>query len=309
MTNEIKGGGTGIELSADINVITAEINAYKQVAGEAIFEIGKRLKHVKENDLAHGEWTKWLSTIGFTQDTARRFVRIYEDLGDSKHVTTRDLGVNALYELTQIPVDQRDVEHTVNGKTKTPDEMTVKELREVKKALKDREQADKEREARIQSLTSEIQAKDSRITQAEARASAERRERERLERENAELSEKADKPPEVRYETKTEYVEVRDETIEQRLASYEERFGAIENYSDRARATNIAEVTTSVMTFTKAVRDLTKRHAYLLNYQRTVAALDGTTKREYNEAVTALSELARDFNEVSSGNTVIIDHK
>jgi len=42
------------ELSTDINVITAEINAYQQVAGEAIFEIGRRLKGVRDNPEKYG---------------------------------------------------------------------------------------------------------------------------------------------------------------------------------------------------------------------------------------------------------------
>ncbi|MGM8212133.1 DUF3102 domain-containing protein [Virgibacillus sp. W0430] len=186
-------------LSQDINVITAEINAYQRVAGEAIFEIGRRLKHVKENDLAHGEWMAWLETINMTQDSARRFVRVYEEFGESKHVTSRNLGINALYELVQIPPAERESEHvTARGETKKPEDMTVKELRELKRRLK-----------------------------------AEQAERERIEIENEELAEKADKPVEVRYETKTEYVEIDNtphdyDEVKRRLEAYAEKFGGFD---------------------------------------------------------------------------------
>ncbi|GAC44069.1 DUF3102 domain-containing protein [Paenibacillus popilliae] len=62
------------ELSTDIHVITAEINAYKRIAGEAIFEIGRRLKHVREKKLAerHGGWTSWLRKVEIEESQARR---------------------------------------------------------------------------------------------------------------------------------------------------------------------------------------------------------------------------------------------
>src|SRR5690625_2957541 len=40
-----------VSLTYEMDKPYAEINAYQRVAGEAIFEIGRRLKHVKENDL------------------------------------------------------------------------------------------------------------------------------------------------------------------------------------------------------------------------------------------------------------------
>jgi len=156
------------ELSTDINVITAEINAYQRVAGEAIFEIGRRLKYVKENDLAHGEYTPWLEKVGIDGSTARRFVKVYEEFSDeSKRGTYHGLGLRALYEIATLPPEQREAEHTTTkGETKTPSEMTVRELQELNRQLK----------------------------QAEERAEAEQRERERLERENEEL---ANREPEV----------------------------------------------------------------------------------------------------------------
>ncbi|MDU2239382.1 MAG: DUF3102 domain-containing protein [Paenibacillus sp.] len=132
--------------------ITAEINAYKRVAGEAIFEIGRRLKHVKENDLAHGQWSRWCSeSIGMDRKTADKFIVVFDELGGDDS-TSSQIGISALYEIATLPPEERTREHTLkSGATKTVDEMTVRELREVKAALKEeRERCEREREAREQ---------------------------------------------------------------------------------------------------------------------------------------------------------------
>lgn len=133
-------------LSNDLNVITAEINSYKQVAGQAIFEIGKRLKHVKENDLVHGEWIDWLDSIEMNRKTAHRFITVYDRL-PSDVSSMGHLGVTALYEIATLPPEEREKEHTLSsGETKTPDEMTVRELQEVKRQLREAEQAKQQAE-------------------------------------------------------------------------------------------------------------------------------------------------------------------
>lgn len=135
MSNEIKGGGsdvgTSAELSEDINVITAEINAYQRIAGEAIFEIGRRLKHVKENDLAHGEWTKWCKeSLGMSVGNADKFIVVFDRLG-ANYSTSSSLGMSALYEIATLPESERQSEHvTSKGESKKPEDMTVKELRQ-----------------------------------------------------------------------------------------------------------------------------------------------------------------------------------
>lgn len=140
-----------IALSSDLNVITAEINSYKQIAGQSIFEIGRRLKHVKENNLVHGEWIKWLESIEMNRKTAHRFITVYEKL-PADVSSMGHLGVTALYEIATLPQEEREKEHvTSKGETKTVDEMTVRELQEVKRKLKmeqkERERLEQENEA------------------------------------------------------------------------------------------------------------------------------------------------------------------
>lgn len=126
------------ELSTDLNVITAEINSFKQIAGQSIWEIGRRLNYVKEHDLAHGQFMEWLKTIGFEQTEANRFMKVANELPNS--ATLHNLGSTALYLIATLPEEERDKQHTTSkGETKTVNEMTVRELQELKKQLKEKD--------------------------------------------------------------------------------------------------------------------------------------------------------------------------
>lgn len=123
-----------IALSSDLNQIELEINHHKNIAGQSIWEIGRRLNHVKENDLAHGEFGSWVESINMSRTEAFRFMKVATELPNVS--TLEHLGTSALYLIATLPETERTKEHvTTKGEVKTPDEMTVKELQELKKQL------------------------------------------------------------------------------------------------------------------------------------------------------------------------------
>ncbi|MBE5674600.1 DUF3102 domain-containing protein [Staphylococcus sp. SS35] len=114
--------------------------------------MGRRLKHVKENDLSHGEWSNWLKSVNFNDSQARKFIKVSNEF--QNRLTSNALGVEALYQIATLPEPEHTKEHiTSNGETKTPDEMTVRELRELKKQLKQRD----EENAQLQSQMKQVQ--------------------------------------------------------------------------------------------------------------------------------------------------------
>lgn len=125
-----------IALSNNLSQIELEINHHKQIAGQSIWEIGRRLNHVKENDLAHGQFMEWLKKIEFSQTVANQFMKVAKELPNS--VTSQNLGINALYLIATLPEEekQEQIEKIEQGESPT-----VRELQEVKRRLKLKDQA------------------------------------------------------------------------------------------------------------------------------------------------------------------------
>ena len=89
-----------------IETITAEILVYKNQAGAALLEIGRRLMEAKAQ-LGHGEWLTWLTeAVEFSEATAQRFMRIAREYPNPSTLT--DLGASKALALLAIPAEDRE---------------------------------------------------------------------------------------------------------------------------------------------------------------------------------------------------------
>lgn len=120
-----------ISLSNNLSQIELEISHHKQIAGQSIWEIGRRLNHVKENDLAHGKFMEWLNKINLNWPEANRMMKIAKELPN--YSTLSNLGSTALYLIATLPEEEQEeqIQRIEDGDTPT-----VRELQEVKKKLK-----------------------------------------------------------------------------------------------------------------------------------------------------------------------------
>lgn len=125
-----------LALSNNLSQIELEIKHHKQIAGQSIWEIGRRLNHVKENDLAHGQFSDWVERQGIHIREAQRMMKIANELPNT--TTWSHLGDRALYLIATLPEEekQEQIEKIEQGESPT-----VRELQEVKRHLKLKDQA------------------------------------------------------------------------------------------------------------------------------------------------------------------------
>lgn len=128
-TNELQ------PLSNDLTIITTEIKSYENIAGQSIFEIGRRLKWVKDNDLTHGQYLKWLKDIHIQPRQAQRFVKVATELPNT--TTWSHLGTRVLYEIATLPEPEQK---KIQKQVEQGEDPTVKQIDSLKKQLKAKDQ-------------------------------------------------------------------------------------------------------------------------------------------------------------------------
>lgn len=125
-----------IALSDNLAQIELEIRQEKERIGKSVWEIGIRLKHVKEHDLAHGQFMEWYQGLGFNKNFVSKAITVADNL--SNFPTLGNIGTEVLYLIATLPDEEKQ---TQLDRIEKGDNPTVRELQEVKRKLKLKDQA------------------------------------------------------------------------------------------------------------------------------------------------------------------------
>lgn len=307
------GESAPVETERGIETITEEIIFYKNVGGQAVIEIGRRLTEAKAQ-LKHGEWLPWLrEKVEFSETSAQNFMRIAREYGNTHLVG--DLGASKALVLLALPASEREnfasEKHLVNGEEKSVSEMSKRELEE---AIRQRKLAELERDKMQRELDEQRKANEEAAAEmqkaqeaAEAALAAQERTAE-LERELKALREK---PVDVAVQTV-------DASAEQIAAAVKEAEKAAKTKRDAAVAKKAEELKAAeaqrdearkAVENAEAGRKAAEEQATALRVElekarKSAAAMDnkalaefGVLFRQAQETVNRLTELAGELDE------------
>ena len=294
-----------ITLSNNLSQIELEISHHKQIAGQSIWEIGRRLNHVKENDLAHGQFGKWLDKIGIHYREANRMMTVAKQL---PNVTTlSDLGSSALYLIATLPEEekQEQIQRIEDGDTPT-----VRELKEVKNKLKLSQQANEllrgENEA-LKASKIEVRETIKEVVPDDYRATRELNKR--LLVRNKELSDSM-KAMEERSEfinNKLNDMMAQREEVDKKSAQYDELTRAIEE--SQGQLSNVQKQISAYKNITNLLQKgndfLASMGGLIYADEKNVLKADGIVRDEFDSFISRGLRFFNDLNDIRKESNIL----
>lgn len=290
------GSGEAVQITRGIAIITDEIIFYKNMGGQAIIEIGKRLIEAKAQ-LKHGEWLDWLKEkVDFSEVSAQRFMRLAREYGNTTTLT--DLGASKALALLALSPAERDEfleeKHTVNGAEKTAAEMSARELKD---AIREKKLAEAERDR----ARRELERQTTQIEELKRQAAAAKDAKEAAEAEIQQAKDTALAAQERTAALKKELQDLRDKPVDVAVqmvdASPEQLAAARREAAEEARAEGKAALA-------KKTAELEKEKERLAGAQRAQKEAENRLQDSAAELNRLRSELER-----AKKNAAAMDNK
>lgn len=294
-----------ISLSNNLSQIELEISHHKQIAGQSIWEIGRRLNHVKENDLAHGQFLEWLAKMNIERTEAHRMMKVAEELPNV--ATLQHLGTTALHLIATLPEEEKEeqIQRIEDG-----DNPTVRELKEVKKKLNLSKLANKRLQAeneRIKSSKIEVKEKIKEVVPDDYKATQDLNKQ--LLEKNKELS-KTVKAMEERSEfiekQLTDTLSQRKE-VDKKSAQYDELTRAIEESQGQLNS-----VQKQISAYKNITSLLQKGNDFLASMggliyadEEKVLKADGIIRNEFDSFISRGLRFFNDLNDIRKGSNIL----
>ena len=294
-----------ITLSNNLSQIELEISHHKQIAGQSIWEIGRRLNHVKENDLAHGEFGGWLDKIGIHYREANRMMTVAKQL---PNVTTlSDLGTSALYLIATLPEEekQEQIKRIEDGDTPT-----VRELQEVKKKLQLSQQANKllrDENEKIKSSKTKVKETIKEVVPDDYKATQD------LNRQLLEKNKELSKTVEA-MEERSEFIEkqladtlAQREEVDKKSAQYDELTRAIEE--SQGQLNNVQKQISAYKNITSLLQKgndfLASMGGLIYADEEKVLKADGIIRNEFDSFISRGLRFFNDLNDIRKESNIL----
>ena len=294
-----------ITLSNNLSQIELEISHHKQIAGQSIWEIGRRLNHVKEHNLVHGEFREWHENLGLDKDFAYKSMKIAKELPNVE--TLRHLGTTALHLIATLPEEEREeqIQRIEDGDTPT-----VRELQEVKKKLQLSQQANKllrDENEKIKSSKTKVKETIKEVVPDDYKATQD------LNRQLLEKNKELSKTVKV-MEERSEFIEkqladtlAQREEVDKKSAQYDELTRAIEE--SQGQLNNVQKQISAYKNITSLLQKgndfLASMGGLIYADEEKVLKADGIIRNEFDSFISRGLRFFNDLNDIRKESNIL----